>query len=60
MSANNPFSTASVKMRRTRIEHMSAGLPPITDVTRRDGDQMALLGESIGVASEGIKETVSN
>jgi len=41
MSANNPFSTASVKMRRTRIK-------------------MALLGESIGVASEGIKETVSN
>jgi len=39
---------------------MSAGLPPITDVTRRDWDQMALLGESIGVASEGIKETVSN
>ena len=24
-----------VKMRRTRIEHMSAGLPPITDIARR-------------------------
>ena len=24
-----------VKMRRTRIEHMSAGLPPITDIGRR-------------------------
>ena len=25
-------------MRRTRIEHMSAGLPPITDIARRDWD----------------------
>src|SRR3954451_24479589 len=24
-----------VKMRRTRIEHMSAGLPPITEIARR-------------------------
>ena len=27
--------SARVKMRRTRIEHMSAGLPPITDIARR-------------------------
>ena len=25
-------------MRRTRIEHMSAGLAPITDIARRDWD----------------------
>jgi hypothetical protein len=25
-------------MRRTRIEHMLAGLPPITDIARRDWD----------------------
>ena len=29
------FSTLSVKMRRTRIEHMSAGLPLITDIALR-------------------------
>ena len=29
------FHTAWVKMRRTRIEHMSAGLPAITDIARR-------------------------
>jgi hypothetical protein len=26
-----------VKMRRTRIEHISAGSPPITDIARRGG-----------------------
>jgi hypothetical protein len=26
--------TVRVKMRRTRIEHMSAGLPPIADIAR--------------------------
>jgi hypothetical protein len=34
-------------MRRTRIEHISAGLPPITDIARRDWDGRKVPGIDI-------------
>jgi hypothetical protein len=37
-------------MRRTRIEHMSAGLPPITDITRRDWDGRKVPNPEVGCA----------
>ena len=36
-----------VKMRRTRIEHMSAGLPPITDIARRGWNGRKVPGTDI-------------
>jgi hypothetical protein len=37
-----------VKMRRTRIEHMSAGLPPIMDIARRGWHGRKVLTAVIG------------
>ena len=49
--------TVGVKMRRTRIEHMSAGLPLITDIARRGWHGRKVpIGDIQQTKCDGVKE----
>ena len=61
VSAKAPRSCPiGVKMRRTRIEHMSAGLPPITDITRRGRHGRKVPGSDICNAAKSFHSITSS